>query len=87
MCKLQTLRTNCGTDVLVFSHNLDLLIKNFCNPNGIKIPRLLIKNASLYSAWEAESRYRIGFSVKINSLRSAIELAETMLLEIKPSYK
>ncbi len=70
----------------IFSHNLDLLIKNYCIPNNIKIPRELILNAKLYTSWEAESRYRIGFSVKINSLTKAINVAERLLLSIKPSY-
>ena len=45
----------------IFSHNLDLLIKNFCIPNNIIVPRSLINNAKLYTSWEAESRYRIVF--------------------------
>ena len=71
----------------IFSHNLDLLIKNFCIPNNIIVPRLLINNAKLYTSWEAESRYRIGFSVRINSLKKAISIAEKWLLEIKPLFK
>ena len=70
----------------IFSHNLDLLIKNFCIPNKIKVPKQLINNAKLYTSWEAESRYRIGFSVRINSLKKAIDIAENWLLEIKPSF-
>ena len=64
----------------IFSHNLDLLIKNFCIPNKINIPKELANNAKLYTAWEAESRYRIGFSVRINSLKKAIITAENWLL-------
>lgn len=71
----------------IFSHNLDLLIKNFCIPNKIDVPKELVKNAKLYTAWEAESRYRIGFSVRINSLNKAIDIAEEWLLKIKPSFK
>ena len=47
----------------IYSHNLDLLIKNYCVPNNIKVSKELVLNAKLYTAWEAESRYRIGFSV------------------------
>ena len=63
------------------------MIKNFCIPNNIIVPRLLINNAKLYTSWEAESRYRIGFSVRINSLKKAISIAEKWLLEIKPLFK
>lgn len=71
----------------IFSHNLDLLIKNFCIPNNIKIPSKLLSNAKLYTSWEAESRYRIGFSVRIDSLNKAVKTAEKWLLEIKPSFQ
>ena len=71
----------------IFSHNLDLLIKNFCLPNNIKIPSKLLSNAKLYTSWEAESRYRIGFSVRIDSLNKAVKTAEKWLLEIKPSFQ
>ncbi len=71
----------------IFSHNLDLLIKNFCIPNGIAVPYKLVKNAKLYTSWEAESRYRIGFSVRLDSLKKAIKTAEDWLLLIKPTYK
>ena len=47
----------------------------------------MANNAKLYTAWEAESRYRIGFSVRINSLKKAIITAENWLLQMKPSFK
>lgn len=71
----------------IYSHNLDLLIKNYCVPNNIKVSKELVLNAKLYTAWEAESRYRIGFSVRTNSLVKAIRIAEALLLQIKPIYK
>lgn len=71
----------------IFSHDLDMLIKSYCIPFGIVIPKPIEKNARMYTSWESESRYRLGFSVRITSLEKAIQETEKWLIVIKPSYQ
>ena len=71
----------------IFSHNLDSLIKDYCEPFQLCIPDKIVKNAKLYTSWEAESRYSLGFSVRIDSLKAAIKMTEMWLVQITPGYK
>jgi len=80
---------NQGSSVVKeqYTHDLDKLITKFCLPYSIYVPTKIIKNAGMYSAWEAESRYSLSYSIRINSIETAIEEVEKWLVQIKPSYK
>ena len=71
----------------LYTHNLALMIREYCVPYEINVPKMICKNAELYTSWEAESRYSLGFSVRLDSLQKAIDYTETWLVELKPNYK
>lgn len=56
----------------IYSHNLNLLILQHCDTYGIPVPLEIRNKAILYTSWEAESRYSLGFSVRANVIRTAI---------------
>ena len=59
----------------------------YCKPFNIYVPAAIKKNAKMYSLWEAESRYSLGFQVRANSLEAAIKHSEEWLIKLKPTYK
>lgn len=71
----------------IFTHDLELLITKYCIPLGLYVPKKIIKNAVMYTNWEAESRYSLNYSVRIDSILSALDETEAWLISIKPSYK
>ncbi len=71
----------------LYTHNLDLLIKNYCVKYGITVPKKIVKNAKEYTRWEAESRYSLNYSIRIDSIVSAMIETEDWLVSLKPSYK
>ena len=71
----------------IYSHNLDLLIVQYCDAYQIIVPQKIRDKAALYTSWEAESRYSLGFSVRIDAIRTAIKYTSDWLIEIAPKYK
>ncbi len=71
----------------LYTHNLALMIREYCVPYEIYVPKMICKNAQLYTSWEAESRYSLGFSVRLDSLQKAIDYTEGWLIELNPHYK
>ena len=71
----------------IYKHDLDALYKLYCKPFNIYVPAAIKKNAKMYSLWEAESRYSLGFQVRANSLEAAIKHSEEWLIKLKPTYK
>lgn len=88
-CIYNNSKYNQGNSIVKeqYTHDLDKLITKFCVPYGIYIPSKIIKNAGIYTSWEAESRYSLSYSIRIDSIISAIETVEKWLISIKPSYK
>lgn len=77
-----------GTIEEIYKHDIDKLIKNYCDKYGIKdIPSKIRKNAVMYTNWEAGSRYGLSFTVKITSIESALTEIENWLMEIRPAYR
>lgn len=68
-------------------HDLDRLITQHCVPLGIDVPKKIAKNAKMYSTWEAESRYSLSYSVRIDSILTALDETEQWLIKLKPMYK
>lgn len=71
----------------IFSHDLEKLIRNYCIPYNINVPKKIMKNAKMYTTWEAESRYSLHYSVRIDSILTALEETEQWLVSLKPAYK
>jgi HEPN domain-containing protein len=71
----------------LFTHDLNRLIKKYCIPYGIYVPPKIVKNAKIYSSWESESRYSLAYSVRTDSIKSAINEVEQWLIQTKPMYK
>ena len=71
----------------IHTHDLDRLIRIYCIPYGIYVPKKIIKNAEVYSKWEAESRYSLSYSVRTDSILAALAETEVWLVKLKPSYK
>lgn len=71
----------------ILTHDIDKLIKQYCKPYGIKVPDRIVKNADIYSRWESESRYTLEFSVRKDSIRSAIIEVENWLIKLNPIYR
>lgn len=71
----------------IYTHDLDRLINSYCKPNGIYVPRKIVEHADVYSKWEAESRYKLSYSVRIDSIMGALTETEKWLIQIKPIYK
>lgn len=69
------------------THDLNRLITQYCVPFEIYVPKKIIKNAMMYSAWEAESRYSLSYSVRIDSIETALDETEQWLIKIKPIYR
>lgn len=73
--------------VQIYTHDIEKLIKKYCNPYGIYVPQKIISNSKLYTSWEAESRYSLSCSVRIDSIATALDEIEKWLIKIKPRYK
>lgn len=71
----------------IITHDLDRLIKTHCIPYGIHVPKKIAKNAKMYTTWEAESRYSLRYSVRLDSINTALSEAQQWLIQIKPAYK
>lgn len=71
----------------IYSHNLNLLILQHCDTYGIKVPHEIRNKAILYTSWEAESRYALGFSVRADVIQSAIKNTSNWLVAVAPKYK
>ena len=41
----------------------------------------------MYTTWEAESRYSLRYSVRLDSINTALSEAQQWLIQIKPAYK
>lgn len=67
-------------------HDLNRLIQQYCIPLGIYVPRKIVKNAMMYSSWEAESRYSLHYSVRVDSIENALNETEQRLIKLKPVY-
>ena len=80
---------NKGSDKFpqIITHDLDRLIKTYCITNGIYVPKKIVKNAKMYTTWEAESRYSLHYSVRLDSICAALNEAQQWLIQIKPVYK
>lgn len=70
----------------IYKHNIDYLIQNYCKPLNISIPQKIIKNSRMYSSWESESRYSLSYSVRVDSIESALNEVENWIIKIKSSY-
>ncbi|MBQ6814782.1 MAG: hypothetical protein IJP13_04525 [Lachnospiraceae bacterium] len=73
--------------VQIYTHDIEKLIKKYCQPYGVYVPKKIILNSKLYSSWEAESRYSLSCSVRIDSIITALNEIEKWLIKIKPRYK
>lgn len=51
--------------------------------NGIKVPKDIVLNAQMYTDWEAAGRYDLHFSVRVDSVEKAIQLAQNWLDDLK----
>ncbi len=71
----------------VYSHNLNLLILQYCDTYSIPVPRAIRDKAILYTSWEAESRYSLGFSVRTDAIKSAVTHTSKWLVTIAPKYQ
>ena len=71
----------------IYSHNLNLLILQYCDSYNISVPKEIRNKAILYTSWEAESRYSLGFSVRADAIQNAIKYACNWLVEIAPKYQ
>jgi len=71
----------------IITHDLDKLITQYCMPLGINVPKKIVKNAKMYSTWEAESRYSLNYSVRIDSILTALDETEQWLIQLKPMYR
>ncbi|MBP3593506.1 MAG: hypothetical protein J6J44_03180 [Lachnospiraceae bacterium] len=71
----------------IYSHNLNLLILQHCDTLGIPVPFAIRDKAILYTSWEAESRYSLGFSVRADAIKNAIRNTSSWLVEIAPKYQ
>lgn len=80
-------RNSNNTADQIRTHDLDKLIKVYCIPFEIHVPEKIIKNAKVYSSWEAESRYSLKYSVRVDSIINALDEAEKWLIQLKPMYK
>ena len=81
---------NCGKynkKSQIYDHNIDRMIKKYCDLYGIRVPEKIRKNAKNYTLWEAESRYDSDFSVRIDTLYATIDVVENWLIETKPYYR
>ena len=68
-------------------HDLNRLITQYCVPLGIYVPKKIAKNAKTYSTWESESRYSLSYSVRIDSIKTALDETEQWLIKLKPMYQ
>jgi len=71
----------------IYSHNLNLLILQHCDTYGIIVPKEIRDKAILYTSWEAESRYSLGFSVRADVIKTAIKQTSNWLVSVVPKYK
>ncbi|MCH5270360.1 MAG: hypothetical protein J1E83_06375 [Lachnospiraceae bacterium] len=71
----------------IITHDLDKLIKTYCIPYEVHVPKKIAKSAKMYTSWEAESRYSLHYSVRLDSVNMALNEAQQWLIQIKPSYK
>ncbi|MBR0163305.1 MAG: HEPN domain-containing protein [Lachnospiraceae bacterium] len=71
----------------LYSHDLDYIITKYCEKYKISVPAKIRDHAEMISRWEAESRYKLSFSARINSILSILNEAEEWLCNIKPAYK
>lgn len=71
----------------IYSHNLNLLILQHCDTYGIKVPHTIRNKSILYTSWEAESRYSLGFSVRADVIQTAIKNTSNWLVEVAPKYR
>ncbi|MCM1542064.1 MAG: hypothetical protein NC121_12510 [Blautia sp.] len=69
------------------THDINRLITQYCVPLGIDVPKKIAKNAKTYSTWEAESRYSLSYSVRIDSVKTALDKIEQWLIKLKPTYR
>lgn len=69
------------------THNLDMLIRVYCKQLGIQVPKYIADNAIKYTSWEAESRYSLHMTIRVDSIKSAIVETENWLVSIKPFFK
>ncbi|MDE6816876.1 MAG: HEPN domain-containing protein [Lachnospiraceae bacterium] len=51
--------------------------------HGIKIPKGIKDKSYMYSDWEAAGRYDLSFSVRVDSIEKALQIAEKWLEEIE----
>lgn len=57
----------------MYTHSLDKLIRYAQSENlEIKVPDYISKKRSMITDWEAGSRYDVSFSIKINTLKQAL---------------
>ena len=71
----------------IYSHDIDYLITKYCKKYNIEVPKSIEIKAEMISKWEAESRYKLGFSARVTSIQSVLDAAEEWLFTIKPSYR
>lgn len=71
----------------IYSHNLNVLILQYCDTYEIKVPQAIRNKAILYTSWEAESRYSLGFSVRADVIQTAIKQASNWLIAVAPKYQ
>lgn len=71
----------------IFTHDIDMLIKSYYGKYKVNVPDKIKRNAKIYTTWEAESRYGLHFSVRIDSIQAALDEAENWLIRLKPLYK
>lgn len=71
----------------IYSHNLNTLILQYCDTYNIEVPVEIREKAILYTSWEAESRYSLGFSVRIDTIQIAIGNTSRWLISIEPKYQ
>ena len=70
----------------VYGHDIDRLIYKYCDKYEIEVPKKIRDNAERISEWEAESRYNLAFSVRVDSMKSILEAESRWLCNIKPEY-
>lgn len=57
----------------------DIDLCSIAKQNGVKVPRAVVRNAQMYTDWEAAGRYDLHFSVRIDSIEKAVQIAESWI--------
>ncbi len=72
--KSEIYKTNpCVNPRQMYTHKI-IDLCSIAGQNGVKVPNAVVRNAQMYTDWEAAGRYDLHFSVRIDSLRKLYKL-------------